>query len=651
MAEYVNTQPNITLSSAWNCHTSNLGGGAFAYKIVRGPTASSGVVAFPVSIPNGAYVKRVWITVGPNTPLSGAAYKMVDGHYIPPSNTVDLKTDLFVPSMTVFQAAFGFKANGIVYEDYAEHVSYWTVIEPTLHIEYYMDESDIPDIDIIEDTSNTSDNDPSDGRFFMPRLLDYNMDEKARLRPSGVSLELNIAPLSTAHMRLPPDQPTVMVRDFVELFAPPGSVGLFRVSEAQMTRGMNGGQDVYLEHAFTTLADSLASGVNAMSGPVAQVVATLLHAQDEIHWVLGDCDVPVDTEMVYEYTDDNLLKALMTVLELLPEEYVLEFNTRVHPFVLHIRKVDEEAFCEARLSRNMTSVRQTIDSRELCTRVTPFGAGEGTDRITLEGLTGQEYMDADTMDTWGVVARTFINEDIYDAISLQEVATRYLERHKNPANSISIDGYDLYAATGEELDRFRMGRMCRVAMPDFGITMYDRVVSKNYPDVYNKPTKVTVTLASKIRNVGDEIAALFREVTHSKLLGGTVKAEEKTSSTAGVYVEDPYAMFFDVKEYGTMIACRLTYDCRKSGTAESVSCRIYVDGVQIPQNEDKGGVVDVLKYLNKDANGIPVVGQHEISLSPMGNIGVEHYVSTRLLIKTVTRGSSVEAPEDEKEQS
>ena len=198
MAEYVNTQPNITLSSVWNCHTANLGGGAFAYKIVRGPTASSGVVTFPVSIPTGAYVKRVWITVGPNTPLSGAAYKMVDGHYIPPSNTVDLKTDLFVPSMTVFQAAFGFKANGIVYEDYAEHVSYWTVIEPTLHIEYYMDEGNIPDIDIVEDTSNTSDNDPSDGRFFMPRLLDANMDEKARLRPSGVSLELNIAPLSTA---------------------------------------------------------------------------------------------------------------------------------------------------------------------------------------------------------------------------------------------------------------------------------------------------------------------------------------------------------------------------------------------------------------------------------------------------------------------
>ncbi len=609
----------------------------FLYRIVHGPTASSGTVSFPVSIPEGAYVKRVWITVENSTPLSGAAYKMVNGHYIPPGNSVDLNKDVFVPALTVYNAQFGFKANGVVYETSGEFVSYWNVIEPTLHIEYYTNDDPDPGFEIVEDKSNTSDNDPSDGRFFMPRLLDANMDEKARLRPSNLSLELNLTPLSTAHMKLPAGEADVMVRDMVELFVPSGSVGTYRVSEVSNIRGIGSGTDVYLEHAFSTLADSLAIGVQAMTGPVAQVIATLLEAQNEPHWVLGDCDVPVDYEMIYEYTDDNLLKAIMGVIELLPDGYVPEFNTRVHPFVLHIRKTEDDAFCEARLSRNMASVRQHIDSRELCTRVTPYAAGEGTDRIDLTGLTGQDYMDSDTIDTWGIVARTFVNEDIYDAITLKGVAEKYLEKHKNPTHSIEIDAFDLYSATGEELDRFRMGRMCRVPLPTYGVVLYDRVISKSYPDVYNKPDKVTVTLANKMRNVGDEIAALFREVTNSKLLGGSVKSEEKTSSTGGIYVEDPYAMFFDVKEYGNLIAVRLYYTCRKSGTSEPVSCRIYVDGKQIPQEEDKGGVVDVLKYLSKDTNGIPTVGQHEIGLSPMSSQGVEHYVQTRLVIKTVER--------------
>lgn len=637
MAEYQNTQPNITLSSNWSCTTVQVGGMGFVYKIVHGPTASTGSVSFPVSLPKGAYVKRVWITVGANTPLSGAKYKKVNGHYIPPSNSVDLPVDVFTPSTTLYVAGFEFKANGVVYQKSGEFTSYWTVIEPTLHIEYYTDESQIPDIEIVQDTSNTSDNDPSDGRFLLPRLLDGNMTEKARLHPSDVSIELNLNPLSTAHMRLPEGENEVLVRDMVELFVPSGSVGTYRVSEVNTVRGMNGNTDVYLEHAFCTLADSLAIGVQAMSGPVAQVLATLLDAQNEMNWVLGDCDVPVDYELVYDYSDDNLLRAITGIFELLPEGYIPVFNTRVYPFVLHIRKVDEEAFCEGRLSRNMASVRQHIDTSDLCTRLYPYGAGEGTDRIELTGLTGQEYMDADTIDTWGIVAKTFVNEDIYDAITLQGVAEKYLEKHKNPRHSITIDGFDLYAATGEELDRFRMGSMCRIPLPAYGITMYDRVIAKSYPNVYNQPEKVTVTLANKIRNIGDEIAALFRDVTQSKLLGGNIKAEEKTSSTGGVYIEDPYGMFFDVKEYGNLIAVRLYYTCINTETSEKVSCRVYVDGTLLPQDEDKGGVVDVLRYLKKDTNGIPVTGQHEIGLSPYGTPGVEHVVQTRLVIKTVDK--------------
>ena len=641
MAEYKNTQTGFSLTSYWTCGPVTGSDGTVTYRITSAPSAANKVIVFPVSIPQGAIIKRAWVTVEPPPyePNSGAKYRMVNTYYFSPGRIAELDISLFVPSMTEYEANFGFKAQGAIYQDTKQHSGTWQVVDPTLHIEYYTDETEMPDVETVVDTSNTSDNDPSDGRYLMPRLLDGNMAEKARLRPSQLSLELNLNPLSTAEMRLPEGEEEVMVRDFVELFAPSGSVGTYRVSEVQTIRGVGGMQTVFLEHALTTLADSLAMGVQGMTGSVAEVISTLLDAQESglKHWVLGDCDVPVDYEMIYEYTDDNLLKALMSVIELLPEEYVLEFNTRVYPFVLHIREVEEEAFCEARLSRNMASVKQHIDVQELCTRVIPYGAGEGQDRIELTGLTGEKYMDADTVRLWGVVARTFVNEDIYDAITLQDVAERYLEKHKNPQHSIELDAFDLYAATGEELDRFRLGRMCRVALPTYGTAINDRVIAKSYPDVYNRPDKVTVTLANKMRNIGDEIAGLFREATHSKLLGGSIKAEELTNNAGEIYIDSPFVWYFDVKEYGNLVAARLTYKCRNVDTNEMVGCRVYVDGQQLPEDADKGGVVDTLRYLDTDTNGIPIVGQHYITLSPKGTMDDEFFINARLLIKTVER--------------
>jgi phage minor structural protein len=641
MPEYKNTQNTIVLTSTWRCGTVTGSNGTQTWRIAEGPYADGNTVVFPVSIPHGALIKRAWVTIDPYAISTGAKYRHMNGYNIPASNIVELVQDAITPDTTMFEANFSFNVNGAVYQDTKQHTAYWRVENPTLHVEYYTDETEMPDIETVVDASGTSDNDPSDGRYLMPRLLDKNMAEKARLRPSKVSLELNLHPLSTAQMMLPDGETEVMVRDWVELFAPSGSVGVYRISETQKIRGNGGKVSVFLEHAFTTLADSLAAGVQAMTGSVAEVIATLLEAQTVKHWVLGDCDIPVDYEMIYEYVDDNLLKAVMSVVELLPEGYVLEFNTRVYPFVMHVRKVEDEAFCEARLSRNIASLQESIDAHDLCTRVYPYGAGEGTDRIELTGLTGQRYMDADTQDVWGIVERTFVEQDIYDAMLLKDVATKYLEKHKNPVHSIEIDGYDLSSVTGEELDRFRMGRMCRVPLPTYGAVINDRVIAKTYPDVYNQPTKVTVTLANKMRNIGDEIASLFREASNSKLLGGSVKSEEKTANTGGIYIDDPFAMFFEVKEYGNLVAVRLNYTCTVYGTAEKVGCRVYVDGQLLPDDEDKGGVVDVMRYLKRDSSGVIALGQHEIGLSPKGMPDDEHYVNARLVIKTVERKYSV----------
>lgn len=634
---YTNTQPTLTLTSTWNCHTVQLGGGQFAYQIVNGPDSTSGTRTFAVSVPDGAYVKRAWLSMGISSPLGGAKYRMVNGHYVPPSGLVELEAGLFTPSTTEYEATFSFKSNGVVYEDYVSHTAYQTFTDPTLNIEYIAEGDTDVEIDVTPDTSNTSDNDPSDGRFLLPRLLDANFVEVTRLHPSRMSLELNLQPLSTASMTLPEGEHEVKIRDFVELFTASGSVGVYRVSEVETVRGVGGGQSVHLEHALTTLSDSLAIGIQAMSAPVHTVFATLLEGQTVKHWEMGDCDVPIDYEIVYEYTYDNLLKTLIKLYELLPEGYAIECNTRIYPFRLHIRAMPEDAFCECRLSRNLSSSRVTMEDSDLCTRLYPFGSGEGTDRISLTGLTGQEYVDAETIDTWGIVAKTFTEEDIYDAITLKDVADRYIERHKNPTLSVELDAFDLFDATAQPLDHFRLGRMCRVPMPQHGTVMYERVISKSYSDVYNNPNAVRVTLANKIKTVSNEIAELMREATRSKLLGGSVETEEITSSYPSVYVEDPYGQTFQIGSYGNVLAVRLTYTCSESDTALPVQCRVTVDGNSVPESDDKAGTVDILRYLTTDENGVPTVGDHTLGLSPMANTGVKHYVSTRIVIKTIEK--------------
>jgi phage minor structural protein len=195
-------------------------------------------------------------------------------------------------------------------------------------------------------------------------------------------------------------------------------VGLFRVYEIRDRIGYNEETTYYLEHAIATLEDSLAIGQQSINAPPATTFATLLETQNERHWVMGDCEVPEDYEMIYEFNYDNLLAAIMGLVQDLPPEYYWEFDTLRHPFVMHLRKLPETDGCELRLNRNLTYLTMTIDRSQLCTRVLPFGAGEGSDRITLSPLTGSMYLDSDTAGTWGYVSRTFTAGDAFDTITL-----------------------------------------------------------------------------------------------------------------------------------------------------------------------------------------------------------------------------------------
>ena len=594
------------------------------------PSSSSNTVTFTVELPFDAVIERVWLTMGLSPAVSGSAFQRVNGISIPSSGEVELDATAFSAELTSWNAEFTFRANGLVYQDADLHEGRLSILDPTLHIEYTSvsqpDDGGVTDSVIVDR--------PLDTGVQLPRLLDENFREVARIDPDNLRLETKLNPKSGAVIRAPLDEARAKVGDFLELFSPHGSVGIFRVTETETRQGANGMVTYYLEHAIGTLEDSLAIGTQSISAPVATVFATLLETQNVRHWVMGDCEVPEDYELIYEYSYDNLLQAITSLTASLPPEYYWDFDTTRHPFVMHLRRLPEGDGCEMRMSRNLSSVTLTIDRSKLCTRLIAFGAGEGKDRVTLTNLIGSQHLDSETADTWGLVSRTITAEDVYDAPTLKLVAERYLERYDHPLVSIQADSVDLYEATGENLDYFRNGALCRLALPDYSVMMRERVISVVWPDVFNQPERVEVTMANRIRDAADEIAELMREATNSKLLGGSVETIEESARAGSITPGSPFVQSLTVTGYGNVLNIKTAYRCVTSA-GEEVNCHVTVDGNAVEEKEAAARIVDITRYLEKDENGVPTVGAHKVVLQPATLNTVVSEVDNTITIKQI----------------
>lgn len=626
---YTHTLDSFNLSSTWTCISYQTSTSNWLWKIDKKPSQDTKIVVFPVSLPADAVIRRAWVSMTLGSPLSGAAYKRLNDIDIPSSGEVDVEG--ITAESTEFEARFTFKANGAVFKDTNTHSATLGIGSPTLNIEYSseIESAPLPD----EDDPGNITRDPEAG-MQLPRLLDSNLGEVARIS-AKVSLDLQIDPLSSATMEIPWGMHAVKVRDFIELFDPDGSAGIFRVSKTEETVGQY--TRVWLKHVFATLDDDLVVGVQAMEGTFREVVSSILSAQTVPRWTLGDVELPDEYTILYSASYDTLRTAITGIFEKIPHGYMFVFDTLQYPWVMHLRAMPDDDLCEGRMNRNLESVKITWDDRNLCTRVYPFGAGEGDDRINLSTLTGSLYMDADTRDVWGNISRTFTEEDIFDSIALQDVAKLYLDRNKDPLVSITLNAMALYQMTGETLDRFYPGRLCRLALPDYGVVMNERVISISYNDVYGSPETATVTLANHVRDSFDSLANLIREASGAKLIGGTVETEEIKSSSSGVTSNDPKVKYFDITEYGNLLAAKVRYTAIETGGG-SVRCRVTVDGNSVSGAEDMPQPIDILRYLKTDDNGIPTVGEHFVRITPIASSSsVTHWVNCTIILKTIEK--------------
>lgn len=332
-----------------------------------------------------------------------------------------------------------------------------------------------------------------------PRLLDGSLNEMARLQPSRLSVTENLTPLSTAELTLPMSEATPVVRQFVELYDQNGSMGIYRVAAARTDYGQM--QTVSLEHGICTLEDCTAPEEAELSGSMRTILTAILSWQHDVWWQLGDVDVPEDAAFALSEGNQIALQALIDAAALC-YGYALVFDQTTSPWTLHLRALPTEVTSECRLARNVSAVGIAWDESELCTRVT-------------SSLLENGYMDGPTASEWGVISRPLDVTEDATAEAAAQLAAEYLDAHKDPRISVEIDALELGALTGEPYDSFALGGLCRVALPDWGVTAIERIVSSYRPDVYGAPEEVQLTLSTMVRSTQASLAGLRSSMARS----------------------------------------------------------------------------------------------------------------------------------------
>lgn len=351
----------------------------------------------------------------------------------------------------------------------------------------------------------------------LPRLLDSNLKEVKRLRPVQMSVNLEIVPLSTASMTLLKDD-TVTARSFVEIYTSIGSVGIFRVRAPQESYG-DETITVECEHAITEVADYLIKEDYEKAMNAQTAMKTLFSHYKGKLWKLGSLtNLSGTVNVIASY--NTVLEAMLAILDQ-QRDLMMTFDFTTSPWTINFVKKGTVVAAEGRLSRNVKSAKVTYDDSNLCTRV------------YADGLTGTKdnvygHIDASTLSKYGVVEKTVSGSDNKDDTT--RTAKAFLNDNKEPKVSVEIDAADLSLITGEPLDTFELGKLCRLALPDDDVTIEQHITSLSWDDAFNNEESIHVTLAAK----KDTVLSFLHDVETSGGRGGG-SASRKTDKNKKEY--------------------------------------------------------------------------------------------------------------------
>ena len=296
---------------------------------------------------------------------------------------------------------------------------------------------------------------------------------------------------------------------------------------------------VELAHVITTLRDKILFGEvtpEMMGGGTSctarQAVEYILQRSDD--WTLGTFGFD-GISNPYKFDGDNLYDALVKVTKSLKDAW-WSYDLTVYPFKLNITKRSETVGTELRCGRNLVSIRRTQDTANMYTRFYPIGKND----LHIGG----DYVERNT-GSYGVIEHVEVNSGLETEAELIRWANEKLDVHAQPLDTIEIEGFELADATGESLDRLRIGQVCRVPLPKYETIIEEKITEIRYRDKRHEPEVAQITLANEQEDIAQIIADTIKEGAGPMGAGGRGGARQE---------KEDHAWFEDTDTHVAMVA-------------------------------------------------------------------------------------------------
>lgn len=300
--------------------------------------------------------------------------------------------------------------------------------------------------------------------------------------------------------------------NIVNIFKNSSSLGKYRIiRQPEAIISSNGEYLKYeCEHVICTLLDDVIDGYHEVGGTgyyTSQCINYLLGFQTTKRWVLDKCDY----ELQYQHKFENtlILTALFGMAECFDSDYHWEYNTDVYPFKLSLRRLSKDANCAIIKGINLDKISREVDSTNLVTRLYCKGYGEGINQLNIASVNnGNKYIDADTIDKYGIKASFFIDTKVENPNTLLALGKEALEKIKEPYISYKASAINLSEITNEDWYSFDEGKNVRIFDSILKQSIITRIVEYSQDDIYNNPLGCSIVIANKEKDVAKSIADL-----------------------------------------------------------------------------------------------------------------------------------------------
>ncbi|MCR8635739.1 phage tail spike protein [Paenibacillus radicis (ex Xue et al. 2023)] len=331
----------------------------------------------------------------------------------------------------------------------------------------------------------------------------------------AIGYEMPLNGLWTASFSLPGNDPKnkeCQPLYFVELYDDKERVELFRIIP-NTARRSNDGQTVSYscEHVLATLLDDVMFQYHTIGNLgvyTASVLQYILSKQLVQRWQLGT--VSFNHQFEYNWENENLLAAVISVPKPFAEEFQWTYDTTVYPWRLNLVQPSEDVETYIRYGVNMRGIEKTVDPTNICTRMYGLGYGEGVNQLTFQDINGGLSYVEDTaaQAQYGIVSRIFVDRRYQFSETLKSRCEALLNEYKRPRVSYKVSASDIHRLTGQRIYKFKTGSIVRVKDEEMGEDFKARVVKVSKNDLRGAPGDIQLEIANKTLDIAGTMSDL-----------------------------------------------------------------------------------------------------------------------------------------------